>query len=447
MKKILLTILFVLLALLAVVGLILTLGGRDIPPPDLSDLAVVRPTVAPEDNAYVSFRAMTNLIVRPEDNSSIEKVLSGTAALDEPLLDLIRRNEPAFEQLRACLTRDVFLPPEIRTFEDNFWSQADLYIIGRLLVLKAMAEQEAGRQDPAIAAIGDQLRLVDLAQKGSECLITWHVGVRMLDEGLAQVRNMALDSAVSAEQLARMADTLTQLGPVEPGLIGAIKGDYQPAFNAVDAEVGGKDMMGLTEWDARKAWMRGILVTLRRLGYSFHPNKTKLMIADGCRYALANVGRSYNAIAPHTQEPVTGFLSRKVPTVFQPNGMGQVLYLCTIRADVADARHACTINCALAATRLVVACLRYELKEGRRPAELAALVPDYLDAVPADPYDGQPFRYLPEQGLLYAVGPDLRDGGGSRLTSPTNENLPPSRRRWKADDIVFDLAPPAREEP
>ena len=67
MKRILLTLLFVLMALLAVIGLILTLGGRDIPPPDVSDLTVERPAIAPEDNAYVSFMAMANLITAPEN--------------------------------------------------------------------------------------------------------------------------------------------------------------------------------------------------------------------------------------------------------------------------------------------------------------------------------------------------------------------------------------------
>ena len=43
----------------------------------------------------------------------------------------------------------------------------------------------------------------------------------------------------------------------------------------------------------------------------------------------------------------------------------------------------------------------------------AALVPEYVDAVPRDPFDGQPFRYSKQKGIVYALGTDLKDNGGS----------------------------------
>ncbi len=58
----------------------------------------------------------------------------------------------------------------------------------------------------------------------------------------------------------------------------------------------------------------------------------------------------------------------------------------------------------------------YEIDHGRRPAELAELVPDYLDEVPTDPMapDGATFRYLPEAEipLLYSLGENGADDGG-----------------------------------
>ena len=57
-----------------------------------------------------------------------------------------------------------------------------------------------------------------------------------------------------------------------------------------------------------------------------------------------------------------------------------------------------------------------EVDHGRRPTELAELVPDYLDEVPADPMaaDGATFRYLPDAAMpvLYSVGEDSVDDGG-----------------------------------
>jgi hypothetical protein len=90
----------------------------------------------------------------------------------------------------------------------------------------------------------------------------------------------------------------------------------------------------------------------------------------------------------------------------------------------------------LRAAQLKVALRLYQARENRLPAALAELVPAYLAAVPADPYDGKPFRYrvskgekIPDferrrglverevpagQAVLWSVGPDGIDNGGHR---------------------------------
>ncbi len=58
----------------------------------------------------------------------------------------------------------------------------------------------------------------------------------------------------------------------------------------------------------------------------------------------------------------------------------------------------------------------YVLDHGRRPARLEALVPDYLPAVPDDPFarDGRAIRYRSDeaQPLLYSVWLNGADDGG-----------------------------------
>jgi len=62
----------------------------------------------------------------------------------------------------------------------------------------------------------------------------------------------------------------------------------------------------------------------------------------------------------------------------------------------------------------------HRVRVGDYPDELAALVPDDLESLPRDPYrrDGGPLRYLRDTGpgerrILYSVGPDRVDQGGS----------------------------------
>jgi hypothetical protein len=99
----------------------------------------------------------------------------------------------------------------------------------------------------------------------------------------------------------------------------------------------------------------------------------------------------------------------------------------------------CRIEGGVAATRLLAACRAYQLAEGRLPDALPALVPKYLAAVPADPFDGKPFRYLPAQSLVYSVASDLKDSGGSQKL-PSGGKYRPALR-WDARDAVFELNP------
>jgi hypothetical protein len=63
--------------------------------------------------------------------------------------------------------------------------------------------------------------------------------------------------------------------------------------------------------------------------------------------------------------------------------------------------------------RLVAACRIYELRHGRLPETLDTLVPELLETVPRDPYDGKPFPYVRDQALVYSIGGDLKDSGGT----------------------------------
>jgi hypothetical protein len=96
------------------------------------------------------------------------------------------------------------------------------------------------------------------------------------------------------------------------------------------------------------------------------------------------------------------------------------------------------LHCRLRALRIKLALLLYRAEKGQLPQSLAQLVPAYLESLPPDPFSGQAFRYrisagerirwfappgdsnaemrtvTPGQGVLWSVGPDLADDGGTR---------------------------------
>ena len=81
------------------------------------------------------------------------------------------------------------------------------------------------------------------------------------------------------------------------------------------------------------------------------------------------------------------------------------------RATVLHARLMSEFDC----MRAVLAAERFRLQTGRLPTSLDELVPQYLEAVPADPFDGQPMRFTAtDEGIvIYSVSENLVDDGGS----------------------------------
>jgi hypothetical protein len=86
-----------------------------------------------------------------------------------------------------------------------------------------------------------------------------------------------------------------------------------------------------------------------------------------------------------------------------------------------------------------IAIKRYELKNQKSPLDLAALVPEFLAAVPIDPMSGKPFCYrLKNDGgyVLYSVGTDGKDDGGD-ATASKSADLP---GLWAGRDAVWPSA-------
>ncbi|HET6247485.1 MAG TPA: hypothetical protein VFE47_07310 [Tepidisphaeraceae bacterium] len=64
---------------------------------------------------------------------------------------------------------------------------------------------------------------------------------------------------------------------------------------------------------------------------------------------------------------------------------------------------------------VALAMTHYRLVHGSFPATLDALVPDFLDEIPADPFDGKPLRlaHKGDDWIIYSIGPDAKDDDGA----------------------------------
>jgi hypothetical protein len=111
-----------------------------------------------------------------------------------------------------------------------------------------------------------------------------------------------------------------------------------------------------------------------------------------------------------------------------------------------NAAHDLAAKAELRSAATCLAAERFRLTKGRWPANLAELVPMYLEAVPTDPYDGLPLRLKRDDStfVVYSVFIDgIDDGGkiGEQLAIHGSDIgfqlFDPDKRRQPARPLVF----------
>lgn len=408
--------------------------GRDVPPPDVSDLVVERMDVPDEDNAYTWLVAATNALVDPDYTIPISALIDGSTNAPELVAELVTTNAAMYAFLEKAVGCPVCHPPEITSFDTMLPYLPKWRSMGRLLALKAAEERRAGRLAESAQTTASLLRFADLVQEDAELIIQHLVGIAILGIGVTQAGYLAETEGITAEDLEPLLGALSEIGPFHPGLIRAIKVEYRVISNTLgDLSTADADLDTL----AGLPGMPRFLPRGKRIpGYFFQPNRTRLLFAEVYREMIENAPRDYAHMnmPPIVEERVTRFWMLK------PNGVGYILQRMILPALDAMLERKCRAQCMVTATRLVLACKAYEIRNETLPETLEDLVPRYLNTVPTDPYDGEPFRYLPTRRLVYSVGEDTEDSNASSdLRAGEMDSGGPRQNQWRTKDPIFPI--------
>ncbi|MBN1974490.1 MAG: hypothetical protein JW787_12700 [Sedimentisphaerales bacterium] len=87
----------------------------------------------------------------------------------------------------------------------------------------------------------------------------------------------------------------------------------------------------------------------------------------------------------------------------------------------------------LSLARTALAVQRYRLKHKKLPDSLGNLVPEYIESIPLDPFDGEELRYkrLDKGFVIYSIGEDLSDDNGREMPKEKKQKM---NSTW---DITF----------
>lgn len=433
-KKWVIPVALALVVILFLVEIVLY-AGRDIPEPVVADLALVRPVVAPEENAFTYFEEAAGVFTWTTNYDLFVDYLNDKPADTGAIAVVIAANGKALDLIRKGLDCPRGLPPEVADFNTEmpclrYWRNT-----GKLLAAKVQRDRLEGRYADAAGDCVSLLQFGDIIMREPECMIVFLVGIAIRDYGLAQVRALALDSNTPPAELRRLALALDGMSTAGTGLVHAVKSEYRLAARLIDTFRKGGTFSELSEMGFNIAWLKDWPVP----AYLFQRNKTKSLIADLTRSQIRNAAVPFNARTPCEREWETPLSAAGgIKVMLQPNVVGKVLCHLIGPGSMLLDRTGRT-ECNRAAARIMVAIALYRRDKGAMPDELNALIPDYLEAVPRDPFDGAPFRYKPSKGMIYSVNADGVDSGGSTFAPDAGPDETPGNLRWMAEDAVYDV--------
>jgi hypothetical protein len=110
--------------------------------------------------------------------------------------------------------------------------------------------------------------------------------------------------------------------------------------------------------------------------------------------------------------------------------------------DESKVRNAAWNAALVRSARIAIAAIQYRRAHGDWPAAIATLVPEYLPAVPIDPYRGESMRSLVDEDgafVAYSVGTNNRDDGG-RLNREVGRVRPGMSRAMADGDLGVRVA-------
>jgi hypothetical protein len=385
------------------------------------ELQFPRASIPAGSNAFDVLQATTNTLWWPEEQMSKIADLAKDTNWDDALANtVLASNREALAGWGMAAKLPDLQVPEVSTANDVL---PYLAVWKRLAMLAGVRENvllHNGQDKEAFDQIVNHVQLGQRMQNSHGVLIVYLVGASINNMGLSQMQHWVGKTHLTPDQL---EGYILQLKPqpdeTAMAFANAIRVEHQMQIDTMDALRKGKMTNSESGGYSHYPYLGSVLPV-------FNFSQTKALYAKGALMLVQAAPHHYNEanIAEMESRPTltSMFLSG--------NAVGQILYYMMMPAVIPSLAKKSQADVSLQATRIILALRAYQLTHGNLPANLNALVPEFLDAVPIDDFDGQPLHYSVEKKIVYSVGKNLKDDGGDDQTSPTD----PSQRHL---DLVY----------
>jgi hypothetical protein len=375
------------------------------------ELQFPRASIPAGSNAFDVLQAAKSHLWWPDDQSQQLSDLARDTNWNASLADkVVANNREALASWDAAAKLPDFQVPE-SDFNDLVPYLSDWKKLGLLAEVRENVLLHNGQDKEAFDRIMQHVQVGQQMQNARGPLIDYLVGMAVRGMGLSQMQRWAGKTHLTPSQL---KDYIRQLG-LNPDAEAAafantMKAEYQWQVGSLEAMRQGK---------TNNQNSSGYYPRPRRWFPVFNFSQTKALFAGEDL-------RLVQAAPHHFNETKLSDLDLRRPGIVSMfasgNGVGQILFYMTMPAVIPSLAKKSECDAQLQATRTILALRAYQLTHGNLPANLNALVPEFLDAVPVDDFDGQPLRYSVDRKIIYSVGKNLKDDGGDDRTSQTQSS-------------------------
>ena len=407
-----------LLAIAVPLGLAYVYYTFDEPPPEDGDLLPRRVAIPREENGFfhvklvpADFRWETSRgAEKPETEGAeedgetkVEHMVDGEEAWDQDFAaEILEANRGIFERLEKALGAPRFEFEEIRDTEAPLGHWQGLRALSYLQRLKARHELEAGREAEAFSETLKLIRLGHRAEEGKGCIVETLIGATFASRGLEDLTKVGHRTRMGPDELRAFLEELPRYYPSAEALEESLKAEYSLLRRSLaDARM----------WEPADLGSRPPQFSWFSRRFCLKPNATKRLFAEGFRAVREELS------APPWKGETADFdalSGGRVGWFPGRNWVGRSLFQQAMPAiRMSFLRLRVQRDLQISFVRVLIALKCYKLSKGSLPGSLQDLVPAFLPEVPFDPYDGKPLRYSAEKKIVYSVGRDLVDSGGS----------------------------------
>ena len=410
-------------AILLAAAAYIALNSFDCEEPDLSKFKNPFEVPAEADNIYLGLVAVTNVV---NEKTGVPVLISVFEEHEKALMNLDnpKKEEMAAEEKDAILAESAkVLSIFHEAVQRKTWYALDpagkrnpfpeittFLRLCRLAALETRRNLELGKTGTAIEDVRDMILLARKIEQDAESAVRWITAGGLLKYADGTVLKIVRSGKATDEELLRLQDALRQFdlasrtGRAERML----NNDYMVFFGQMTEKLNTSELSEcLKSVDHSTGLAAGAMrIMLLFKPYAYHHNRTWTIYARYLEEMKEGYRRGYDKAAWDKIEDECHVICN-AGWRFGPNFAGRKILEGCLPAWRSIGESILTYSFQHGAVETIVAAARFKRKTGAFPGKLAELVPDYLPAVPCDPFaPGTEMKYDAARGIIWTVGKD-----------------------------------------